>query len=480
MTGTPCPDLMEGNETVSHDVYRLAVLGGGPGGYVAALRAAQLGHDTADFRIALIEERQLGGTCLNRGCIPTKAMLDSVHVLTLARRAEEFGVKAANVEADLGKMRERWEQITATQRKGVEGLLKRAKVEVIAGRGVLRDKNNIVVKGEGGERLVTADKIILATGSEPFKLPGFDFDGKSVITSDDALHMESIPAGILIIGGGAIGCEWAGIFSELGSQVTVVEMMDQLLPSMDGDLAKELLKSFKRAGIKVYLKTKVESVETGPAGLTATLSGGEKIRIERVLVSVGRKLNTDNIGLEAVGIATERKAVLINDHCRTSVPNIYAVGDITGKLLLAHLASAQGEVAAENALGRDSTIDYKVVPSCIFTHPEIGSVGLTSEQAGKEGRNVKSAQYPFRPLGRARTLGALDGMFKIVADAETGEALGVHIIGASASDLVAEAGLALRLQARVQDIAETIHAHPTLSEGIMELTKLWLGRGIHA
>jgi dihydrolipoamide dehydrogenase len=475
---------------VSQNVYKLAVLGGGPGGYVAALRAAQLAPAFAeapagkpgvgDFRIALIEERQLGGTCLNRGCIPTKAMLDSVHVLTLARRAEEFGVKASDVGMDIGKMNERWGQITATQRKGVEGLLKRAKVEVIAGRGVLRDKNNIVVKREGGERLVTAEKIILATGSESFKLPGFDFDGRSIITSDDALHMESVPASILIVGGGAIGCEWAGIFSELGAQVTVVEMMDQLLPSMDGDLAKELLKSFKRAGIKVHVKTKVESVERAQGGLTVTLSQGEKVQVERVLVCVGRKLNTDCIGLEAVGVATERMAVVIDEHCRTSMPNIYAVGDITGKLLLAHLASAQGEVAAEHAMGRDSAIDYKVVPSCIFTHPEIGSVGLTSEQAERQGVKVKAAQYPYRPLGRARTLGAPDGMFKIVADADTGEVLGVHIIGASASDLVAAACLAIRLEARVQDIAETIHAHPTLSEGMMELSKLWLGRGIHA
>ena len=459
---------------MSDNQYNVAILGAGPGGYVAAIRAAQLGAS-----VALIESRQLGGTCLNRGCIPTKAMLESVHVLSLAKHARDYGVVVADAEADLAAMNARKEKVVETLRNGIAALMKKNKVDVLLGRGRLKNAHTLVVTDMDGDTHITADKIILATGSEPLELPMFPVDHERVITSDDALNFDHVPESMLIIGAGAIGCEWAGIFGEMGTTITIVEMLDQVLPTMDKDVGKEIFKVFKKAKMNVHVKTKVESLEVTDDGVKAKLDNGKEYTVEKAMVCVGRKLNTDDIGLDAVGIETGRGAIAVDEHCRTAVPNIYAVGDITAKLMLAHLASKQGIVAAEHAMGRESAMDYRVVPGCIFTHPAVGAVGLTEPEAAGQGRGVKAAKSSYRALGRALALGAPDGFFKIVADADTGEVLGCHIVGANASDLIAEAALAMQIECTVEELAHTIHAHPTLAEGLMEAAEQWLDRPIH-
>jgi len=454
--------------------YDLLVLGGGPGGYVAAIRGAQLGAE-----VGLIEERELGGACLNRGCIPTKALIESVHVLSLARRGAEFGVSCTDVGADYTRMSQRKDAICGRLRKGVGALLKKNKVTVVAGRGKLVDRHTIEVAGNSERSRVSGENIILATGSEPLRIKGFPFDGRTVLTSDDTLQLEEIPRSILIVGGGYIGAEWASIFRGLGAEVVVVEMMEQLLPRSDNDLAKELFRAFKKSGIEIHLETKVESVNKRGKGALCKLSNGNQVETDKVLVCVGRSLNTADIGLDQVGIKTERGAIPVDEHCRTSVPNIYAIGDITAKLMLAHVASHQGIVAAECALGRESRADYRVVPACVFTVPEIASVGLTSNECAAAGINVKEARFPFMALGKAQAMGETDGWAKIIADAGTGEVLGVHIIGFHASDLIAEAALAMAMEATVEEIAHCIHAHPTLPEALMEAGEAWMGQGIH-
>lgn len=454
--------------------YDVLVLGAGPGGYVAAIRAAQLGAS-----VAVVEGRELGGTCLNRGCIPTKILLECAHVLHLAERAGDFGVKVEGAVADYPAMNARKDKIVKMLVGGIGSLFRKNKIETIQGRGKLLDAQTVEVEGEGGKRIVSARKVIVATGSEPLEIPAFPYDGKRVISSDHALKLEQAPKSILIVGGGYIGSEWAGIFNRLGTKVTIVEMMDQLLPRSDSDVAKELFKAFKKSKIAIHLKTKVESIEAGKAGAVAKLSDGKEIEAETVMISIGRSLNTQGIGLEALGIETDRGAVPIDEHCMTKVPGVYAIGDITAKLMLAHLASKQGIVAVEHAMGKDAKMDYRVVPACVFTEPEIGTVGMTLAEAKEAGRSAKEAKFPFQTLGKAHALGETAGFVKIVGDEDTGEVLGVHIIGPHATDLVAEAGLAMAMEATVSEIADTIHAHPTLAEGMMECAHAWLGHLIH-
>ncbi len=455
--------------------YDVLVLGGGPGGYVAAIRAAQLGG-----KIGLIEERELGGTCLNRGCIPTKALIESVHALSMAQRGAEFGFTCGDVKPDFPRMWQRKDEVVRRLRKGLRGLLKKNKVDVIPGRGRLTDARSMEVSDGTKTSKVTGRNLIVATGSEPLRIEGFPFDGKTVITSDEALQLERVPDSILIVGGGYIGAEWAGIFARLGTRVTVVEMMEQLLPRSDSDLAAELLKSFKKSGVTVHLKAKVESVNVSNASAACKLSNGENVVAGKVLVSVGRSLNSGDIGLDAAGVTTNRGAIAIDERCRTNVPGVYAIGDVTAKLMLAHLASRQGIVAAECAMGHESRMNYRVVPACVFTDPEIGSVGMTSAECAEAGIEVKEARYSLMGLGKAQAMGEARGFAKIIANAKTGEVLGVHIIGSRAADLIAEAGLAMSLEATVEEIAGAIHAHPTLPEGLMEAAEAWLGRGIHS
>jgi dihydrolipoamide dehydrogenase len=454
--------------------YDILILGSGPGGYVAAIRAAQLGA-----KVAVIEEREIGGVCLNRGCIPTKALVESTRAYQTAQHGEEFGFKVSEVTLDYPAMLKRMEEVVGRLRRGVEGLLKKNKVEVIAGRGALTDRNTIEVTAGETKTKVTAHYIILATGSAPLRLPGFPYDGKVVLTSDDALKLDHVPGSVLIVGGGYIGAEWASIYRSLGAEVTVVEMMNQLLPRSDTDLAKELFRWFKKQKIGIHLETKVESVEVKGDKAVCALSNGKSVEVDKVLVCVGRSLNTKEIGLEAAGIRTERGVVVIDDYCRTSVPNVFAIGDISGKLMLAHVASHQALAAAANAMGEKKKVSYRVVPACVFSHLEIGSVGLSTAECAEKGIEVKESRFPFSALGKAIAAGETNGWAKIIADAKTGEVLGVHIIGPHASDLIAEAALAMSLEATVEEIAHSIHAHPTLPEALMEAAEGWLGHGIH-
>ncbi|MEW6359503.1 MAG: dihydrolipoyl dehydrogenase [Planctomycetota bacterium] len=451
--------------------YDIAVIGGGPGGYVAAIRAAQLGA-----KVCVIEKDVLGGTCLNRGCIPTKALWECARLLDDIQRAADFGVETSEPKLDFARATARTREVVDTLTKGIGMLLKKNKVALIKGAACLKDGKRIAV----GDQEIQANKIILATGSRPAKIRAFPYDGKKIITSDEALQLSSLPKSILIVGGGYIGVEFASFLHAFGSEVTIVEALDHLLPLQDQDISKEIFKAFKKQKIKVHVKTQVEELSASNSGVSARLSSGKTVEAELALICVGRQPYTEGLGLENVGIRTTEKGTIeINETCQTTASGIYAIGDITPAPQLAHVASAQAKVAASNAAGRRAKIDYRVIPACVFAHPEAASVGLAEQEAREKGIEVKCAVFHYRGLGRAIAGGEIDGMFKLIGDAQTGELLGAHIVGAHASDMIAELALAIKLEATIEEIAETIHAHPTLSEGVMEAAEVWLDRPVH-
>jgi dihydrolipoamide dehydrogenase len=454
--------------------YDIAILGAGPGGYVAAIRAAQYGA-----KVALIEKGDLGGTCLNWGCIPSKALLESVHALGILQNAGDFGLSCSEPGFDLKAIYDRKDAIVERLRGGVAALMKKHKVDVVQGYGRLTGETSIEVTG-AEKTAVSAGRIILATGSTPLRPEAFPMDEDTVVTSDYFLALETLPASVLVIGAGYIGCELATVLRGLGCDVTLVEMLDQALPMADADVSKELRKVLKKAGITLHLKTRVEQLAKKGKGIEAKLAGGTTVRAEKALVAIGRSRCTADIGLGAVGIEpTDDGAIAINEHCQTAVPTIYAIGDITDKPQLAHVASKMGLKAAAHATGHVVPLRLDVIPACVFTHPEIGNVGLTEAAAKEAGCDVTCAKFNYRALGKAAAMNETAGFFKIVADAKTGEVLGVHIMGAHATDLIGEAALALQLECTVEEIAHTIHAHPTLHEGLMECAESWLGMGIH-
>jgi len=456
--------------------YDIAVLGAGPGGYVAAIRAAQLGA-----RVVVIEKNELGGTCLNRGCIPTKAILESAKTASRMRDAESFGLEPpGEVRFSYENIIERKDRIVKKLTGGIGGLFKRRKIELIQGEGKLKSKNEIEVKSaQGVNQTVSADKLILATGSSPLHLSAFPVDGKKVFSSDEILNLKRMPASILIIGGGYIGCEFASIYAELGCQVTIIEMLERILPNMDEDLSKELTKAFRKKKMKIMTKNKIEKLDTSGDGVVAHLEGASMVEAEIALVSVGRKLETRGFGFEEAGIKLDRAAVPVDEKCRTNIENIYAIGDITAQMQLAHYASRQGIIAAENACGHEAKMNARCCPSAVFTHPEIGTVGLSEAQAKEKGYEVKVGRFPFQALGKALAMNETAGFVKVVGDAKTGEILGVHIIGPEAPTIIAEAALAIQLEATVEDLAAAIHTHPTTPEALMEASENWLGRAIH-
>ncbi len=454
--------------------FEVCFLGAGSGGYVGAIRAAQLGA-----RTAVIEEREVGGTCLNRGCIPTKAMLASAKVHWYIQNSSNFGLKATPPEVNFADVAARKDKIVQVLRRGVEGLLKKRGVSLIRGRGILSGQREISVTVDGKEEKIQAERIVIATGSEAARPAALRIDGASIITSDEAVNLTEIPGSILIIGAGAIGCEFAGIFRQFGSDVIMVEMLERVLPMMDADISQEMLRNFKKSKIKVFLGTKVQELKPGNGKVSATLSSGETFEVEKVLVAVGRKLNSDNIGLEKAGVKTDGAKIAINEQCQTNVPHIYAIGDVAGRCLLAHVASREGMVAAEHGAGRDARMSYRTVPNCVYTEPGVGSVGLTEEQAKQTCQNIKVGRFPFRALGRALASGEVEGFVKVVSDGSTGEVLGVHMVGHMATELISEAAAAMQLEATVEDIATTIHAHPTYPEALMEASEDVLGHAIH-
>lgn len=461
---------------------KLTIIGAGPGGYVAALKAAQLGA-----QVTVIEDTEVGGTCLNRGCIPTKALVASSEALHKAKNLEEFGIEVAgDINPNLSKIMERKNKVVSTQVKGIRSLFKSWGVNLIEGRGMILTPEKIEVqKKDNTTEIIETDKIIIATGSRPAQIPIFPFDGEHIMSSDDALNIKSIPKSLIIIGAGVIGCEFACIFKELGTDVTMVEMMPRAVSTEDPEISEILEKELKKKKIKLMTAVKVEKVEGRKAeengGIHVYLADGKELVAEKLLVSIGRALNTENIGLEAVGIKKgARGEILVNEKMETNIEGIYAVGDVTGGILLAHMASKEGIVAAYNVCGIEKKIDYSIVPAAIFTSPEIGSVGLREHQAKDKGINIKTGHFQFRALGKAHAMGEIAGMIKIIADADTDKVIGVHIIGPHASDLVHEGALAMKAGLTAKEVADMIHAHPTLAEGLMEAAEDVHGEAIHA
>ena len=442
------------------------------GGYVAAIRAAQYGKSVCVF-----EERKLGGTCLNRGCIPTKALLHISDTFKMLSHIEELGITAENISFDMGKINQRKNGIVDKLVKGIEFIFKKRNIEIFTGHACLKDKNHISVQIDGEEKIVESENIILATGSEPLVLPFFNYDGEKVITSNEALDLVDLPKDMVIIGGGVVGCEFANIFSDLGVQVTIVELMDDILLTEDSEIRKRLKMNFKKRKIKILTKTKVENIEINDK-VSLSLDNGKILEAEKVLLAVGRKLNTKELGYEECGIEYEKNAIKVNEKMQTNIENIYAIGDITGKQLLAHVASFQGLIAVDNILGKESVMEYDAVPGCIYTNPEIGSFGLTEDAVIESGKEYNVGKFPFAALGKAMCINETEGLVKIISDKD-GYILGAHIIGPHATDLIMELLVAKRNKLKVDDVAHTIHPHPTLSEGVLEATEAIFGKSIH-
>jgi dihydrolipoamide dehydrogenase len=463
----------------------IAILGAGPGGYVAAIRAAQLGA-----QVTVIEDQALGGVCLNWGCIPSKALLSVVDLGDKMQKAAELGINVpAGVTYNAGSMVARKNKVVAGLVKGIATLFATWGVTHLQGTGELVDARTVgVSKSDGSETHVNADAIIVATGSSWPNLPMFPIDGRRIITSKQALDLEQIPSRVLIVGGGVEGCEFASLYSGLGTQVTIVELLPRLLPLEDEEIGRFMERELKKRGVDIRTATTVERLEQSHESLETVLKDGGKLSVDQVLVSVGRGLNSRGIGLEKAGVQVgARGEILVNDRMETNVSGIYAIGDVVGKAMLAHVASAQGKVAVDNILGRPRTMNYDVVPAGIFTLPEVGRVGLTEQQARDRAKDrgvdprqaVRIGRFRYAALGKAQGTGETVGLFKVVAEAETDRILGVHIVGAHAADLIHEAALAMQVGATVHQVADMIHAHPTLSEGLMEAMEDVDGRAIH-
>ncbi len=451
--------------------YDVAVIGGGPGGYVCAIRAAKLGK-----KVILVEKRDLGGTCLNRGCIPTKALLHSAEVYHEAKNSSAIGVNVKDVTFDYAVMAKNKSDISAKLRSGVGYLLKGNKVTVVNGEAKLTGATSFAVDG----KTYTASNIVLAMGSAPARIPipGIDLEG--VVNSDGVLVADKCPKSVVIIGGGVIGIEFATLFSTLGVKVTVIEMLGKIMgPATDEEASTLMLKILKKRGVDIHLNAKVVSIEKGMKvnyeedGKACVAEG------EQVVVSIGRTAQTKGIGLEELGIKMNRAFVEVDDELRTSIPNIFAIGDITGKIQLAHVASAQGLTAAANAAGGHNKMSYDIVPSCIYTSPEIASVGLNEQQAKEKGLNVKIGKFAVAGNGRSKIMGEAEGFCKLITDAVTGEIYGAVIVAPRATDMISEIGTAMKAEATLEEIADTIHPHPTVSEIIMESAFAAQGLSVH-
>lgn len=463
----------------------IAILGAGPGGYVAAIRAAQLGAS-----VTVIESHALGGVCLNWGCIPSKALLSVVELGDKLKKSEDMGLLVQGpVTYDLARMVARKNKVVATLVKGIGTLFKAWNIEHVQGTGSVRDRRTVTVTADSGmSRDIQADAIVIATGSSWPNLPQFPIDGTQILTSQHLLDLDVIPASLLIVGGGVEGCEFAALYSGLRTEVTIVELMARVLPLEDEEISSTMGRELKKRGVTVLTGTTVERLERSSSTITAHLKDGMPVAAEKLLVSVGRGLNSKGIGLERVGVQVGRRGeILINERMETTVPGIYAIGDVVGKVMLAHVASTQGKVAVENIMGHETSIRYDVIPAGIFTLPEIGRVGLTEQQARERaeavGQNpdvaVKVGRFRYAGVGKAQATGDTTGFFKVIADSPSGKILGVHIVGAHAADLVHEAALAMQVGATVTKMAEMIHAHPTLAEGLMEAAEDVEGKAIH-
>ena len=457
----------------------IAIIGAGPGGYVAALRAAQLGA-----QIVCIEKQWVGGVCLNEGCIPTKALLRSAEVLALVREAKTFGITAGEPSFSWRDIQARKANVVGQLVGGVSMLLRRAGVDVVMGEASFARANTLTVRlAGGGQETVVADKIIIATGSRTLQVPIPGLDGPRVIDSAGALALETLPKSMCIIGGGAIGLEFASLFNTFGLEITLVEMLPRLAPLMDRAIGEGLEWTLSNQGVTIMTETRVTSIEQADGGCiisVETPDGEARIQTEKVLSAIGRAPNVEGLGLEALGIRPTRKGIQVDDRMRTVVPGIYAVGDVAiGGPMLAHVASHQGIVAAEDAMGQPAYMDYAAVPSCIFTIPEAAGVGLTEEQAREQGYEVQVGTFALHNNGKAIAMGETNGFVKIVSESTYGAVLGMHAVGPHASDLILEGTLAINLESTLDEIDHTIHAHPTLGESIAEAALAVRKRAIH-
>lgn len=457
--------------------FDLAVLGGGPGGYVAAIRAAQLGQ-----KICIIDKEKLGGVCLNWGCIPTKALLKNAEVYHIIKNADSYGVTVGQVKVNFKKNVKRSRDVASRLSKGIEFLMKKNKITHIKGIGKLINKNKIEVQKGNKKETVEANNIVIATGARPRSFPNMELDGSRIISSKEAMILESPPKKMIIIGSGAIGCEFAYYFNEFGTQVHLIETMDHILPNEDSEISNEVEKSFKVSGIKISKGIKVSKIESlkTKVKVHTNNSKAKLIESELVLLAIGVTGNIENIGLEDLGIKTEQGAIKINQFNQTNISNIYAIGDVSGPPWLAHVASAQGHVVAEHVNGIETRpIDYSNIPGCTYCQPQIGSLGLTEAEALESGYKVKVGKFLFQASGKAMAVGDTTGFVKLIFDEKYGELLGAHIVGSEATELIAELGIAKALETTWEEIAMTIHAHPTLSEAIMEAALDSFGSAIH-
>jgi dihydrolipoamide dehydrogenase len=436
--------------------YDIVIIGAGPGGYVSALYAANLGK-----KILIIEKDQLGGVCLNWGCIPTKTLIASAQTTKTIKRSKEFGIEVPAYSINYKEIKKRKDDVVTMLKKGIESLFKSKKIELKKGHGRLVDKGIVEV---GGERIESTD-IIIATGSRPAELPDLKFDKERVLSSADILDVEALPKKLLIIGGGVNGCEYAYTFRHFGVDVTIVELLDRLLPTMDRELGKNMEMILKKSGVKVLTKTKLTEVPP---------------EYDRAVVCVGRRFNTEDLGLEKLNIKTERGRIVVDESLKTNVPGIYAIGDAIGGYLLAHVASHEGIVACDNIAGKETRMEYKSVPLCIYTEPQIATVGLTEQEARDSKLDVKVTKSPFRAIGKAHAIGEKDGFVKIIGDSKSGEVLGIQMVGHQVTEMIAEAAMAVKNKLKAQEICELIHAHPTLSEAFMEAAFSFRGTPIHS
>ena len=458
--------------------FDVVVVGTGPGGYVAAIRCAQLG-----LTVAAVEDDRPGGVCLNWGCIPTKALLRNADVVGLFHRAQEFGITVSSWQADYAEAVKRSRRVADRMAKGVEFLFRKNKITLYAGAGVLTGRNLVEVKGKDGAQTIEAKSIILATGSAPKSLPGVTIDEDRVISSNGAVRSEARPGSLIVIGAGAVGVEFADVFAAYGVQVTVLEALPRVLPIEDDEVSVQIARLFGRRGMTLRTGVRVKAVTPGGGGVSVEVEAEgktETLRADQVLMAVGRAARTTGVGLETLGVALDRGFVKVSPTMETSVKGVYAVGDMTGRQLLAHKAMAEGVVAAEGIAGRDPRpVDYGNVPSCTYCRPQVASIGLSEAAAGANGREVAVGRFPFTANGKAVALGETEGFLKVVADKASGEILGVHIVGAEATEMIHEFAVGRTLEATLEEIIHTIHAHPTLSEAALEATLAALGQAIH-
>ena len=453
--------------------YDVGIIGGGPGGYVAAIRAAQLGGT-----VCLIEKGEWGGTCLNRGCIPTKTLFSIAHLAEQVQNTPALNIQSTTV--DYSQTLTHKTEVIEKLKGGIGQLLKANKIHAINGNASFADKNTIAVsKADGTTEQINVKNVIIATGSEPAEPPVFEIDETDVLTTTGILNLAELPESLIIVGGGVSGCEFASIFNALGCKVTVLELLPTILATEDVQVVRHIQLFMKRKGIAIKTGANIISVEKSDEVVTAVLESGENLTAQKMLVSIGRRYNSEGIGLEKVGIRTENGKIVVNEQMQTNIPSIYAVGDVASRYLLAHVASAEGKVAAQNCLGETTEMDYQVIPWCVFTLPEIGHAGMTEKEATDEGYEVKTGRFPYGASGMALGMGEADGFVKTVTDTDSGDILGVHIVGVHASTLIHEAAVAIRLGASAMDIAHTVHAHPTLSEMVMESAEAAYGRAVH-